>query len=178
MIVRVLILGLCLVPLANSLECYSCPIFDPDCVNLQHPGTSNFVQCDPSVTSCITVHHLDGGAERDCLMDEVSQCAPPLLCEKCDSDLCNIHQVNPIICITCDSKTDENCTNNVDPAWESLCPYAIDELNGCYLYHSADNHVRRGCVINLDPVDLEVCMAGVDCKICLGKNCNIKGICG
>jgi len=79
-------------------------------------------------------------------------------------------------CLTCDSDFDSNCRTIPDLTMSTQCGTGV-KLNrmGCFRFDDSGSIVKRGCIEELHPGEIEMCRReGSECKTCIGNNCNLK----
>lgn len=129
---------------------------------------------------CFSLISSNGLMIKDCLKEYSLQNNLPIsffyeqrnssMYNMCSSSLCNDHKMKSLFCLSCDSRSGQNCSGLNGESIREMCPLEITS-SGCYHYHN--DYIRRGCVANLNAKHRELCTSNSDvCKICTGDNCN------
>lgn len=170
------ILLLLAVSSANALQCYTCDsTTDPTCAFNQN-SPAKLQECAAGVTECyVSLRDKEANIViRGCKTTANTICDEHG-CDVCTEDQCNGQQFFEETCIACESNVENtNCEWNVAANNVPIvCPGTTADRSGCYL-QVKDKHYTRGCVSQLEAIELANCQAGEYCKTCQGNNCNAK----
>ncbi|XP_055309662.1 uncharacterized protein LOC129573299 [Sitodiplosis mosellana] len=120
------------------------------------------------IRDCLDEYSKTMGISRSFLSNEYNATSY----EVCAEPLCNDHDVQPMQCLSCDSRYDENCMNSTSSA-RKQCSLEIGNPSGCY--HFEGDHIERGCITDLDEEKRKLCESDSEtCKKCIGDICNSK----
>lgn len=146
---------------------------------IRSPGSFASQLCPNYQDECFT-HVQDDIVTRGCLARATASVRQtcldnPDLCNKCSSgDNCNNRLVDGEFCLSCDSATDPKCRDTPDFTHRKQCPLSA-QPRGCYLFDDGGDIVKRGCVADITPDEINMCRRqGDQCKTCVGNDCNQK----
>lgn len=161
----------------KCLHCYS----ETESNCLIEPTLIRNKTCRNYLDQCYT-YYENNVIQRGCLSEANAVLKKKCLeqeptCQLCIGDpntACNTIQVGKDRCLVCDSRSDPNCTGNVNITISQECGATARAAVGCYL-SKKNNIVQRGCLGNLDKEDQQNCINNsINCKTCQGHNCNRK----
>lgn len=157
--------------------------------NYTAPGSNETVYeskiCTDYSDECYT-HVRDNFVRRGCMssisaaptdnVDVIADCENEDICEKCSgTNNCNNKEIRKEFCISCDTKSLQECESSPRDDLSQQCAYAVKPL-GCFLYKDENRFVKRGCLANESLDGRKMCREeGEKCKTCnIDRNCNLK----
>lgn len=170
----------------NKIAFAECVVTEGEVDIAYKPAFIDFVKMKPKVCQdyndkCFILLTERGNVIRDCFKEYVERNELPItfltdkykesVFEVCREPLCNNHVIQKTQCITCDSRSDNNCFNTT-LASQQLCPL---EVKAPRCFHFEGDYIQRGCMAHLDVEKRKLCESNSDnCKKCTGNACNSR----